>query len=457
MRSRVATHPTRASMGASFGYALGLLFPAAVVAHPSPAEPPVFVDEECILVIDKRELPEWHMEYLVPVEDTAFGVDDIRMEDGKSHQFFAVAGRVFLDGDRHVVVPFGDREGERVPMPLWLSQEDIERSAAAVTPEDMTEFTADQVAPEEILGFHPEVPSILRPLLAGTHRVPITMRQASKGVDWDLSDVPPGAYQIVSYIFSPPYNGWEVRRGFIKVKDGDEDPPVVTLDNVGGTVFAGQGRHVSGCVDAPAGTALEISLRETGAMPGEYEPWQEPLDVEGNMFDLCLDNPGLDAVMGVRVEVVSPEGLRMAVHNALDLTFFSREAPCMPGRSVCCPEGAVSGEEGPGEDQQTMTGESMQVGGAGTGAPIAATDPSEMNSMTNGPIAMESGSSDSQVAPEGETPSAPSGSAGGGAADTGGCSVCGVPSGRGWLGAVLAFATCLRLRRRRLPASPDDS
>jgi len=169
---------------------------SSALAHPSPAEPPEFFPADCIIVVDKQQHASWHLDYAVLADDTAAEVDHVSLTDSKTHQFFALAGTLLERASGHVFLPFDDEAGLLKPMPTWLTAHDVMRTAAAVTEADMTAFTAEQVSAQDLLESDVRLASAVRPLVAGTARVPITEAQATAGVDWDLSDVPPGVYQI---------------------------------------------------------------------------------------------------------------------------------------------------------------------------------------------------------------------------------------------------------------------
>jgi hypothetical protein len=328
------------------------LIASSALAHPSPAEPPEFFPADCIIVVDKQQQSSWHLDYAVVTEDTEPEVDHVSLADSKTHQFFALAGTLLERASGHVFLPFDDEAGLLKPMPAWLTSDDVVRTAAAVTEADMTAFTADQVSAQDVLESDALLASAVRPLVAGTARVPITEAQATAGVDWDLSDVPPGVYQIAAYIFSPPYNGWAVRPGLIKVVDGTDDaqaPAAVTLELVAARLFAGQGRRVRGCVDAPAGSTLQLMARAQTETPAGFESrLMQP--VSNGAFELCLENEGSDEALELRVEVRTPEGLSAATQSSDPISLFSNEAACVESEVLCCPASSQADAGGPPVD-----------------------------------------------------------------------------------------------------------
>ena len=335
--------PAKIFSGAAAGVAACCAWAWATTgwAHPSPAEPPTFPTGDCIVVVDKREQSEVHIDYVVLVDDTAPEVDHVSLPDSKTHQFFAVEGTLLLSAEELFVLPFSDTQGLSTPLPTWLSLDDVVRTAAAVTPEDMTEFTEDQVEPTDILANDPVLSGLVRPLAEVQTRVPITQEQASTGIVWDVSAVPPGVYQIAGYIFSPPHNGWEPRVGLFKIVDSDDEatpePAALTLNPVAARLFDGQGRRLSGCADGPEGSTLQLLARPRVDPPGAFEPWLSQT-VDDGEFELCMVNPGLDAILELRLELRLGDTLLSAVQASDTLSLFSSAATCVNSDFRCCPE-----------------------------------------------------------------------------------------------------------------------
>jgi hypothetical protein len=355
------------------------LIASTALAHPSPAEPPAFFAADCIIVVDKQAQASWHLDYAVVTDDVEAEVDHVSLDDSKTHQFFALSGTLFERATTQEIMLFDDEEGLLRAMPTWLNADDVMRAAAGVKPEDMTTFTAEQVLPGDILESDAVLSSAVRPLVNGTARVPITGDAASAGVTWDLRDVPPGIYQIAAYIFSPPYNGWVARPGLIKVVDSALDAeahPAVALDSVAGRVFAGQGRRVRGCVDAPAGSMLEISTRSQAAAAGGFEPWIVQPTSNGD-FELCLDNVGVSDALELRATIRTPGGMLAATRSSDAISLFSNAAACVESELLCCPAGATVDAGGPAVDASlpmvpmTPTGPTVVDAGA-SGEPVEA-------------------------------------------------------------------------------------
>jgi hypothetical protein len=146
-------------------------------------------------------------------------------------------------------------------------------------------------------------------------------------------------YQIAGYVFSPPYNAWEPRPGLIKVIDGTHDAPAVVLDSIDGMLYAGQGRHVTGCVDAPAGSTLEASFHVDGDPDDQWRAWLSDMPIERGAIDLCFESPepALGGLVHIRVVVTAPDGTQSFASSKDALALFGTAASCTPSAALCCP------------------------------------------------------------------------------------------------------------------------
>jgi hypothetical protein len=71
------------------------------------------------------------------------------------------------------------------------------------------------------------------------------------------------------------------------VIDGVRDVPAVTVDSVDVSLFAGQGRKVSGCVNAPSGSQLRAWSRPVEDPMAAWQLWAtEPLADGAQHFEL---------------------------------------------------------------------------------------------------------------------------------------------------------------------------
>lgn len=346
----------------------GSLAPGAARAHPLAAEPPVFGDFSCILTIDKTATPRPHFSYGVSFDDHELRPGDADLPDQRTHQFFAVQGYVAVSGGDVVFARLDDPAGALVRLPHWMSRAELQRAANALPAEYSNELAVDRVEPFDILEGNANVEPWLRVITASAARVPITAAGAAAGFDWDLAAVPVGVYQIVGYIFSPPYNGWAARPGMVRVIERGEGPPALTVERVAAQLFAGQGRRLRGCVAAAPGTILRIGWRPANAPDAEFEPAAPALEVATGEFEACLENSGRDAVMEVRLELQDESG-QVWYHRPLEaLTLFSRAISCEESEIHCCPAGAA--DAGPADLGMAVMGTAAEDPDTGAPPPV---------------------------------------------------------------------------------------
>ncbi len=310
-----------------------LLLPLTAAAHPSPAEPPEFGTTECITVVDKAVMPRLYLPYGIAFDDAEPEADHITLPDSKTHQFFAFRGSVVVLLPEYEFWPA--TAGEHSILPLWITTDDLQRADAANGPMIAPDFRGADIG-QDVLHARPELAGLWLEVSTAPARRPITVDQAMIGVDWDLSTVPAGVYQIVSYTFSPPYNAWEPRPGLIKVVDGAEDPPALMVESIDDVLFAGQGRRVTGCLDAPAGSTLSASYRLEGA--SEWLPWVREMPVSTGPLDMCFVNPdpSISGMVRLRVAVRAPDGREMFAFSPDVLVQVSTPGTCTASTSRCC-------------------------------------------------------------------------------------------------------------------------
>jgi hypothetical protein len=341
-----------------------------------------------------------------------FGPGEIQLPDAKTHQFFSFAGVVSKNAsaDGYQLFPFEAAIDQPLTLPLWLEQSDVTRAAGAVRPVDMVDFTASQVQPGDVLATRSDLASHVHAISGVAERVPITKRQAEKGVHWDLHALVPGLYSVAGYVFSPPYNDWAARAGIIKLIDGKTAVPAAVIEPIDTTLFAGQGRRIRGCVDAPAGSTLSAWVRAEDQPNAAWEAWlqREPLAAVGKdgAFELCFPNPpaGRSGVLRVRVEVTAPDGQRSAAYSPDTLLAVATPAACTTGPDTCCPASAPVADAG-GDPPSSMRSE---AGASDAGAPEAGAQ-------------LEAGAEPGAGA--GAEPAPPAGSAGDDSGGGGGCAV----------------------------------
>lgn len=325
-------------MAAALG-GVALAMAASAHAHPEAAESPEWEEADCIQVVDIETTDELLLPYGVPFDDTEYEVGDIRLEDAKTHQFFAFRGALapYLLGSQ--LFPFDSPIDETLIVPEWLDDDDVVRAADASNEEDSTFFTTDKVGPQERLEARDDLKPYWLTITEKSARVPIIAAQAAMGVRWNLSGVTPGVYQVAGYVYSPPYNAWAPRPGVIVLVDGARPPPpAITVDSIDGFLFSGQGRRVGGCAQAGAGARIETYYRSEDS---GNEPWQRfaaDVPIEEGRFELCWTSPDpeLSGVVRVRVDVVAADGTRAHGYSPDTMVVVGTSSACAESASVCC-------------------------------------------------------------------------------------------------------------------------
>ena len=359
--------PMPLSRKALFGcsaFASAWLVASGVCAHPVPALPPEFVTPECITVVDKRTTEAVPLDYLVGYDDVMEEPDHIPVPDQKTHQFFAFRGQLTGQDPSYHYWPFDPTMTPQIQMPVWINQADLLACDAKNTAEIAPQFSSMIIGMDTLTD---------RPEFAGQWldvrqmRVPITERQALLGLSWPLADVPAGVYQVVGYIYSPPFNAWEARPGVIKVVDGTRDLPAVTVSSVDAMLFEGQGRKISGCVNAQAGTELRAFYRTTVSPDAPWEMWaSQPVDDTGK-YELCFRSPrpGFSGILQMQILAVSPDGEQTAAYAPDNLVVVPSKANCTESAKLCCDASAMQPlAAGSGAAGTDVAGS----GAAGTGA-----------------------------------------------------------------------------------------
>ena len=314
---------------------------SGALAHQGPALPPVFSQAACIVVVDKAETTELHVSYDVDYDDDILSEGDLILSDSPSHQFFAFTGGLSRQIEGFQFFDFTDF-GDAVLTPVWITLDDLKRAVDAV-PVGAATTSVDSIPDSEVLGANPDFDGRWQRITADADRVPITQEQARAGFDWDLTDVEAGVYTINGYVFSPPFNAWEPRPGVVKVVDGSDSPPAVTLAPLSGFLYTYSGRRIRGCVDAPEGSTLTASFRITEQPEEGWRVFAQDVAVDGENYELCYSPPSRD-VSGnarIRIEVTSPEGATITITSAGTFTVLPGEGECLETDEVCC-EGSAA-------------------------------------------------------------------------------------------------------------------
>ena len=264
---------------------------AAAANQAKPRIPVTWSAAPCAQIVDKSQGTTVHFEYGVGEEDVGPRTPD-EVDDSRTMQFFA----------------FGKQDFAGKP-PRWISQDDIDR-AAAVDPM----VVASAIEPVDILTTTSRFTGDdWRRVTADDARVPITFAQAAMGVDWDVTDVPPGTYVMWGYTWEPVNNEWSARPGFVKVIDDAGQAaaagPSVALLADEAIVDVGMPHPVPGCVDVAAGSTLTL---QWGELVGSLEPqWETVIDAEPvSAGDLAIDfvAPAAAAARTVKLRAIVDDG-----------------------------------------------------------------------------------------------------------------------------------------------------
>jgi hypothetical protein len=349
-------------------------------AHEAAGEPPRFVDPPCITVVDLTQVASLHVAYGLVLEDTQYSMGDIMMPDAKTHQFFVFSGALAPLGFDYELRRFDDPEGEAIPVPLWITVDDVKRAAQASGVLDGTNFTEGDVPEGAVLEDHSALSGLWQRVTLDDARVPITYTQAAMGVSWNLTGVSAGLYTFAGYVFTPPYNAWAPLPGLVKVKDAEHDPPAVVLQSIRTTLFSHQGLRVRGCADVPEGASVRAFFRVTERPEQGWLLWLDDTPLTTGPFEHCFHDPRpeLTGTVQLRFDVASEDGSTLSFYTPDTLTALSGSSACEPSESVCC-EGTARpspcGDSGScaapssGRDGSAPTPPAESLMDAGAGAP----------------------------------------------------------------------------------------
>lgn len=356
----------------SFPFAVGLVVlvvqPLAAHAHFGPAEPPDFGLPDCMMVVDKLATPTVQLTYDLGFDDTEPEIGHIIIRQSKTHQFFAFRGEVIQALPRFEYRPFAT--GAVSLLPLWYDQSDLQTADAANDPAINPDFHALNIG-DNVLVQRMDLAGQWFPI---SDRVPITIEQSSRGITWDLTNVEPGVYQVVSYTFSPPFNDWQPRPGVIKVVAGGDNPPAVTVDSIDAITYSGQGRRVTGCVDAPAGSSVSASYRldTEEDVEANWHPWTGATPIANGKLDLCFGSPdpALSGMVHLRVSVKAPDGRQTFAVAPDPLVIIGMPEACVPSETQCCmfSPPPMAAAAGPAGNTGTMTSGQLAAGSGAAGA-----------------------------------------------------------------------------------------
>ncbi|HKU44348.1 MAG TPA: hypothetical protein VJR89_39585 [Polyangiales bacterium] len=304
-------------------------------AHAAPAAPPIFDPGPCIRVIDRDAEPSARFGYRVPFDDVQLTAGDIALPDALTHQFFAFRGSIILNGFVPELWTTDADEPRSTALPLWVVRRDVERAQESSN-EHTLGYDLSDVNSEHVLATMTSLEQRWLPITRETARVPITFAQALQGVFWDVKDVEPGLYTVAGYIFSPPYNGWEVRPGLVKIVSQASNPPAAVVSRIQEAIFPGQGRRVRACLDVPAETELRAFVRFQDHPEQGWMAWGDAQQVTSGDVELCF-RPSRELQGSARVRFdLTADGQTQSFYSPDTLVVLGGEAPCQESDSICC-------------------------------------------------------------------------------------------------------------------------
>jgi hypothetical protein len=323
--------------------AVSLLIASRVFAHAAPAAPPIFDTGPCIRVIDREAEPSARFGYRVALDDVQLTAGDIPVPDALTHQFFAFRGAIAFEGFAPELSDVESAEPRVTVLPLWITRRDVERAQAS-SDENTLGYDLSEVTQQTVLDTMASMQDRWLRITSEDARVPIAFEQALRGMYWDVRAVPPGLYTVASYIFSPPYNGWEIRSGLVKLVSKGSNPPAAVISRIQEALFAGQGRRVRGCLDVPPDTQLRTYFQLKDHPERGWMAWGEEQAVTSGDVDLCFQAPReLEGSMRIRFDL-SSGGNTYTFYSPDTLLLLGGESKCMQSDTVCCPDGESPSE-----------------------------------------------------------------------------------------------------------------
>ncbi len=393
---------------------LGLVLVPGVVQAGNGMHPrtPVLWEPEpaCMTIVDRSVSPVFEFSYTILYEDMVPPDVMDEVEDSRTHQFLA----------------FCRQHSVQIPLPVWLSQADVDRADEKdlVNPLDLE--------PGDIIDTSPEWMGCMVRITADDERRPITFAEAMKPVVWDTTGLPVGAYVIDGYTWEPPFNIYSLRNGVVKVIDDPDpamSPPALAIRNrldEDVVAWKGEDLRLFGCLDAMDGSTLSAYWAYTEKE--DELTWNEfaaDVPVEGGEFELAFTPPeGVFGLLAMRVDITDPMDRTYTAHMDVLAQILTDPAP----------DGTGGGCDGTGIFFDPNCGssgsdESASDGSSGAGVTSAGSGPTEGSSGGGG------GTTSGTTGPE-QTP--------GPGESCAGCAVGGSGASLVWLVGV----ACLRRRRR---------
>lgn len=318
----------------------------------------VWNDTPCMTIVDRSVDPVVHMPYAVSFEDTEHTDDEV--ETGRRHQMIGLCRQ----------------HTPQAPMPVWLSQADVD-DAATVDLVDPADVLAD-----EILDTMPQWADCAVRIVADADRRPITDAAGIEGVDWDTTSVAEGAWVVEGYTWDPAFNQWSPRGGVIAVFDDASAPdnlPAAAITTGEVIVKSNEAATIEGCVVATEGSTLRADWAIPA--PGDEQVWQsfvEDVAIDGTTFAIDFLPP--EEIIGgsanLRVEIIDAMGRSYTAYMVDQVTVI-------PGGGGCADSGGGFLED-PACDTSSGTNAGSSSGTAQTGDTTAAANDTGDGSTSNG-------------------------------------------------------------------------
>ncbi|MCY0994948.1 hypothetical protein OV203_47920 [Nannocystis sp. ILAH1] len=330
----------------------------------------------CLTVVDRQQEVMLHLAYGVPYEDVDVTVDEVA--DSRRHQFVAFCR---------------DHSREEF-LPIWLTWKDVEAAAAKMLVDPML------VEDDAVLETSSVWQDCWFPITPDDARRPITFAEARKGVDWDTTALPAGAYVVQGYTWEPAVNIYSQRPGVVHVVDGLDLAAVGPAAAVTTTLdftFAEDTYAIDGCTRALPGSTLSVYWSITGTGGLDWKLYSEDVPVEGESFSLQFLPPPETSgrTVALRVDVTDPMQRTFSAYplNLLTVLPGSSGGTTSDTTAGCNPEAAfvgdpcetstdaTTGEPGNATTSttSTSTGDPATTGtsadGSGTTEPASSTGP----------------------------------------------------------------------------------
>lgn len=314
----------------------------------------------CLTIVDRTQSSVLEFGYSIPYEDLRpeDAVDEV--DNSRQHQFVA----------------FCRPHSVQLPLPVWLSQADVDIAA-----EKMLVDPAD-LKPEDVIETSAEWSDCFVRITGDDERRLITFAETMKPVVWDTTGLPAGPYVINGYTWEPAFNIYSLRPGVVKVVDDPDpaaSPPVLAISNQLGEeiVYETEELRLFGCASAMDGATITGYWAQTDndGGPLEWHSFAEDTPIAGEDWELMFAPPPetVKKLIALRVDIKDPMDRVYTAHMDL-LASVLEGSPSMTGGD--CDGSGFIAEPGCGGSSSEESGEPGSsggtadgTGGAGSGGP----------------------------------------------------------------------------------------